>query len=65
MAYLLGRGMTWSMVPVHEDRIRDRMWAEEVEQALYGVGRENHVDAVVLQGAQNASVLGDDVNKVI
>lgn len=65
VAYLLGRGMTWSVLPVREDRKRDRARAEEVERALYDVGWENHVDAVDLQVAQNASVLGDGVYKVI
>ncbi len=65
VAYLLGRGIGWSVAPVRTELERAQRRASEVEQLLYGVGQDNDVDAVDLAVAQNAAVLGDGVYKVL
>jgi hypothetical protein len=65
VAYLLGRGIGFSVVPRHESSAEDRRRAAEIEQALYDVAWDNDVEGVDLQVAQNASVLGDGVYKVL
>src|SRR5687767_4505089 len=65
IAYLLGRGVGFGVVPRHELSVRDRRRAAEAEQLLYDVAWENDVEGVDLQVAQNAAVLGDGVYKVL
>src|SRR5436189_3210460 len=65
VAYLLGRGIGFSVLPRREASARDRRRAAEAEQLLYDVGWENDVEAVDLQVAQSAAVLGDGVYKVL
>ena len=65
IAYLLGRGVGFGVVPRREASARDRRSAAEAEQLLYDVAWENDVEGVDLQVAQNASVLGDGVYKVL
>lgn len=65
VAYLMGRGVGFSVAPAREASARDRRRAAEAEQLLYDVGWQNDVEGVDLQVAQNASVLGDGVYKVL
>jgi len=65
VAYLLGRGITWSVEPSRPNNAEARRRANAVEQLLYDVAAANDVDAVDLQVAQNAGVLGDGVYKVL
>lgn len=65
IAYLLGRGVGFGVVPRREASTRDRRRAAEAEQLLYDVCWENDVEGVDLQVAQNAAVLGDGVYKVL
>jgi hypothetical protein len=65
IAYLLGRGVGFGVVPRREASTRDRRRAAEAEQLLYDVAWENDVEGVDLQVAQNAAVLGDGVYKVL
>jgi hypothetical protein len=65
IAYLLGRGVGFGVVPRREASARDRRRAAEAEQLLYDVAWENDVEGVDLQVAQNAAVLGDGVYKVL
>lgn len=65
IAYLLGRGVGFSVVPPREGSARARRRAAEAEQLLYDVAWENDAEAVDLQVAQNAAVLGDGVYKVL
>ena len=65
VAYLLGRGVGFGVVPRRESSERDRRRAAEAEQLLYDVAWENDVEGVDLQVAQNAAVLGDGVYKVL
>ena len=65
IAYLLGRGVGFGVVPRRESSARDRRRAAEAEQLLYDVAWENDVEGVDLQVAQNAAVLGDGVYKVL
>ena len=65
VAYLLGRGVGFGVVPRRESSARDRRRAAEAEQLLYDVAWENDVEGVDLQVAQNAAVLGDGVYKVL
>lgn len=65
VAYLLGRGVGFSVVPRREASVRDRRRAAEAEQVLYDVAWDNDVEGVDLQVAQNAAVLGDGVYKVL
>ncbi|MCC7372180.1 MAG: phage portal protein [Chloroflexi bacterium] len=65
IAYLLGRGVGFSVLPAHEASARERRRAEAAEQLLYDVGWQNDVEGVDLQVAQNAAVLGDGVYKVV
>jgi hypothetical protein len=64
LAYLLGRGIDWSVLPVAEEQERAKRRAMDVEQLLYDVGTDNDVDAVDQEVAQNAAVVGDGVYKV-
>ncbi len=64
VAYLLGRGLGFSVVPAREGSKRDAARAARAEQLLYDVYWDNDLDAVDLQVAQNAGVLGDGVYKV-
>src|SRR3954451_11435000 len=59
IAYLLGRGIGFGVVPLREGDAAERRWAAEAEQLLYDVAWENDAEAVDLQVAQNAAVLGD------
>jgi hypothetical protein len=65
VAYLLGRGVGFSVLPRREASARDRRRAAEAEQLLYDVGWDNAVEGVDLQVAQSAAVLGDGVYKVL
>jgi SPP1 Gp6-like portal protein/uncharacterized protein DUF4055 len=65
IAYLLGRGIGFGVVPPREGDVAERQWAAEAEQLLYDVAWENDAEAVDLQVAQNAAVLGDGVYKVL
>jgi hypothetical protein len=65
VAYLLGRGVGFSVLPRRETHARERRRAAEAEQALYDVAWDNDVEGVDLQVAQNAAVLGDGVYKVL
>src|SRR4051794_6578911 len=65
VAYLLGRGVGFSVIPRREASEQDRQLAAEAEQILYDVAWDNDVEGVDLQVAQNASVLGDGVYKVL
>jgi hypothetical protein len=65
VAYLLGRGVGFGVVPREEASARDRRRAAEAEQVLYDVAWDNDVEGVDLQVAQNAAVLGDGVYKVL
>ena len=65
IAYLMGRGVGFSVVPAREASARDRKRSVEAEQLLYDVGWQNDVEGVDLQVAQNAAVLGDGVYKVL
>ncbi|MCC6224712.1 MAG: phage portal protein [Thermoleophilia bacterium] len=64
VAYLLGRGLGFSVPPKPGSTARDRRRAERAEQLLYDVYWDNSLDAVDLQVAQNAGALGDGVYKV-
>src|SRR5262249_51796752 len=64
IAYLLGRGIGFGVVPSREGDAAERQRASEAEQLLYDVAWENDAEAVDLQVAQNAAVLGDGVYKV-
>jgi hypothetical protein len=64
VAYLLGRGLGFSVVPRREGVRLDARRAERAEQLLYDVYWDNDLDATDLQVAQNAGVLGDGVYKV-
>ena len=64
VAYLLGRGLDFAVLPSREELARDRRRAERAERLLYDVYWDNDLDAVDLQVAQNAGVLGDGVYKV-
>ena len=65
IAYLLGRGVGFSVAPAREASARDRRRSVEAEQLLYDVGWQNDVEGVDLQVAQNSAVLGDGVYKVL
>jgi hypothetical protein len=65
IAYLLGRGIGFGVLPRRESSGRDRRRAAEAEQLLYDVAWENDVEGVDLQVAQNSAVLGDGVYKVL
>lgn len=65
IAYLLGRGIGWSVRVPGEESQRSARRAADVEQLLYDVGRANHVTAVDHHVAENAAVLGDGVYKVL
>src|SRR5262245_20416077 len=65
IAYLMGRGVGFSVVPRREASARERRRAAEAEQVLYDVAWDNDVEGVDLQVAQNAAVLGDGVYKVL
>src|SRR6476620_872904 len=65
VAYLLGRGVGFGVVPREEASARDRLRAAEAEQVLYDAAWDNDVEGVDLQVAQNAAVLGDGVYKVL
>ena len=65
IAYLLGRGVGFAVVPRRESSVRDRKRAAEAEQLLYDVAWDNDVEGVDLQVAQNAAVLGDGIYKVL
>jgi len=64
VAYLLGRGVGFSVRSWREAAEEDRREAEAAERLLYDVYWDNDVEAVDLQVAQNAAVLGDGVYKV-
>ena len=64
VAYLLGRGVGFSVLPRREETAEERHQAEAAEQVLYEVYWDNDVEAVDLRVAQNAAVLGDGVYKV-
>ncbi len=65
IAYLLGRGIGFGVVPTREGDVQEQQRAAEAEQLLYDVGWQNGAEAVDLQVAQNAAVLGDGVYKVL
>src|SRR6201999_997468 len=65
IAYLVGRGVGFSVVPGREASTEDRARAAAAEQLLYDVAWENDAAGVDLQVAQNAAVLGDGVYKVL
>jgi Phage portal protein, SPP1 Gp6-like/Domain of unknown function (DUF4055) len=65
IAYLLGRGVGFGVVPRRESSTRERRRAAEAEQLLYDVAWENDVEGVDLQVAQSSAVLGDGVYKVL
>jgi hypothetical protein len=65
IAYLLGRGVGFDVMPGREANAQNRQRAAGAEQLLYDVGSDNDVEAIDLQVAQNASVLGDGVYKVL
>jgi len=65
VAYLLGRGVGFGVVPGRESSAEDRRAASAAEQLLYDAGWANDVEGVDLQVAQNAAVLGDGVYKVV
>src|SRR3954452_17556036 len=65
VAYLMGRGVGFSVIPQRESSARERRRAAEAEQLLSDVAWDNDVEGVDLQVAQNASVLGDGVYKVL
>jgi hypothetical protein len=65
IAYLLGRGVGFGVVPRRESSTRERRRAAEAEQLLYDVAWENDLEGVDLQVAQNSAVLGDGVYKVL
>lgn len=65
IAYLLGRGIGFGVVPAREGDGNEQQRAAEAEQLLYDVAWQNDVEAVDLQVAQNAAVLGDGVYKVL
>ncbi|MDP8921983.1 MAG: phage portal protein [Chloroflexota bacterium] len=64
VAYLLGRGVGYSVLPWREEAAEGRRRAEAAERLLYDVYWDNDVEAVDLRVAQNAAVLGDGVYKV-
>jgi hypothetical protein len=64
IGYLLGRGLGFSVPPEREDSSRDRARARRAEALLYDVYLDNDLDAVDLQVAQNAGLLGDGIYKV-
>src|SRR5581483_4258691 len=59
IAYLLGRGIGFGVVPAREGDELERRRAAAAEQLLYDVAWQNDAEAVDLQVAQNAAVLGD------
>src|SRR5215213_257526 len=65
VAYLLGRGVGFSVLPRREASAEDRRQAAEAEQVLYDVAWDNDVEGVDLQVAQNAAVLGDGIYKML
>jgi hypothetical protein len=65
IAYLLGRGIGFGVVPLREGDDEDRQRAARAEQLLYDVTWQNDAEAIDLQVAQNAAVLGDGVYKVL
>src|SRR5215212_190043 len=76
IAYLLGRGVGFGVLPLREASARERRRAADdvgeadsraaqLEQLLYDVAWDNDVEGVDLQVAQNAAVLGDGVYKVL
>ncbi|MGE3913048.1 MAG: hypothetical protein AB7K36_27060, partial [Chloroflexota bacterium] len=52
IAYLIGRGVGFGVVPAREASARDRRRAAEAEQLLYDVAWQNDVEGVDLQVAQ-------------
>ena len=64
VAYLLGRGLGFSVPPRRQGSKRDQDRAKRAEQLLYDVYWDNDLEATDLQVAQNAGVLGDGVYKV-
>lgn len=64
VAYLLGRGLSFGVVPRDERDPAARAAAARAEALLYEVYWDNDLDAIDLQVAQNAGVLGDGVYKV-
>jgi hypothetical protein len=56
LGYLLGRGLGFA--------VEGAELAERAEALIYGVYWDNDLDAVDLQVAQNAGVLGDGIYKV-
>ncbi len=64
VAYLLGRGLGFSVMPADESSGGSRALAARAERLLYDVYWDNDLEAVDLQVAQNAGVLGDGVYKV-
>jgi len=64
VAYLLGRGLGFAVPPRRQGVKRDQERAARAEQLLYDVYWDNDLEAIDLQVAQNAGVLGDGVYKV-
>jgi hypothetical protein len=64
VAYLLGRGLNFAVAPTDEADPAARERARRAESLLYEVYWDNDLDAVDLQVAQNAGVLGDGLYKV-
>ncbi|MFN8525643.1 MAG: phage portal protein [Chloroflexota bacterium] len=64
IAYLLGRGLSFDVPPRDEADPASRELAQRAEGLLYDIYWDNDLDAVDLQVAQNAGVLGDGVYKV-
>lgn len=64
VAYLLGRGLGFAVIPAEEANPESVERARQAERLLYDVYWDNDLDAVDLQVATNAGVLGDGVYKV-
>lgn len=65
VAYLLGRGLGFAVLPSDESDPRAREQAHRAEQIIYEVYWDNDLDAVDLQVATNSAVLGDGIYKVV
>ena len=64
VAYLLGRGLGFAVLPANEADLTSRARARQAERIIYEVYWDNDLDAVDLQVATNAAVLGDGIYKV-
>ncbi|MFN0071922.1 MAG: phage portal protein, partial [Chloroflexota bacterium] len=64
VAFLLGRGLGFAVLPADETDPASRERARRAEQLIYEVYWDNDLDAIDIQVATNAAVLGDGVYKV-